>query len=135
MYFTLSNVFAVTFILLCYVWFFYIIMTGSGRVLQFKQAFCFKLKGILLSNTVLSNTNIHNIEILTTKRRHLFSTCSEYSLPYIATLKQTKPKSSRYYSDWLHSKQNRIQDREIICATCLEHGRTVRRQRRKDWLS
>jgi hypothetical protein len=44
MYFTLSNVSALTSILLCYVWFFYIIMTGIAQVLQSKQAFCFKLK-------------------------------------------------------------------------------------------
>jgi len=44
MHFTHSNVFAVTSILLCYVWFFYIIMTGIAQVLQFKQSFCFKPK-------------------------------------------------------------------------------------------
>jgi hypothetical protein len=44
MYFTLSNVFAVTSILLCYIRLFYVIMTGIAQVLQSKQAFCFKLE-------------------------------------------------------------------------------------------
>ena len=120
---------------LCYVRFFYVITTGIAQFFSPNRCFVLNWKAILSSKTVLSNTNIHNIEIPTTKPYHLFSTCSEYSWPYLVTLQQTKPKSSCYDSDWLHSKQSRIQDRTIICVTCLEHGRTVRRERTNEWLA
>jgi hypothetical protein len=79
--FTLSNVFAVTSILLCYVRFFYVIMTGTAQVLQSKQAFCFKLKRYSV---------VYRTQISTTSR-FLWPNSTTFSLPVQNILCHTSP--------------------------------------------